>query len=115
MRKIFLTLTYMVGLFLTQQLSAFADGSVTYKLTIKDGVFTPPSIIVPTHKRIRIEVKNIGTSPAEFENLSLIVEKTLGADVGSVAVIPPLRPGQYKFIDEFHPNMAGFLITAKDQ
>lgn len=92
---------------------ALASVPIIYNVEIKDGVFTPSSISVPTKQRIKIKIKNTGKSPAEFENLSLIVEKTLGAGVESAAIIPPLRPGTYKFIDEFHINMAGFTITAK--
>ncbi|MDN5249312.1 cupredoxin domain-containing protein [Bartonella sp. TP] len=92
---------------------AMANKPAVYNLEIKDGVFTPPFISVPAHQRIKIIIKNTGTSPAEFENLSLIVEKTLGSGVQSFAIIPPLRPGTYKFIDEFHSNMNGFKINAK--
>lgn len=103
----------LAALLLLKPYDAVANLPLTYNVTIKDGVFTPSFINVANGHRIRIKIKNIGKSPAEFENLSLIVEKTLGSDVESVAVIPPLRPGNYKFIDEFHMNMPGFTIIAK--
>lgn len=99
--------------FLFEPYYALASAPIEYNIEIKDGVFTPSSILVPTKKKIKIKIKNTGNSPAEFENLSLIVEKTLGAGVESAAIIPPLRTGTYKFIDEFHMNMPGFTIIAK--
>lgn len=103
----------LVNLLLFTSYYAHASAPIVYNVTIKDGVFTPSFINVPTKKKIKIRIKNIGTSPAEFENLSLIVEKTLGSGVESSAIIPPLRPGTYKFIDEFHIDMSGFTIRAK--
>lgn len=84
-----------------------------YNIEVKDGVFMPSFINISAHQRIKIIIKNSGRSPAEFENLSLIVEKTLGADVQSFAIIPPLRPGIYKFVDEFHMDLNGFTINVK--
>ncbi|MHC5307831.1 cupredoxin domain-containing protein [Bartonella sp. LJL80] len=84
-----------------------------YDVTIKDGVFDPPSIEVAAGQRFKISVKNIGTGPAEFENLSLRVEKVMGPGVQSFVVIHPLKTGTYHFIDEFHMDMAGFEIVVK--
>lgn len=85
-----------------------------YEISIKDGVFTPSSIEVPSQQRFKIVVKNEGTSPAEFENLSLRVEKVLAPNINSFVVIHPLKPGKYHFIDEFHMDMAGFDIIVKE-
>jgi len=57
---------------------ANADSLSLYNVTIKDGVFDPQSIEVPEGQRFKISVKNIGSGPAEFENLSMRVEKVLG-------------------------------------
>ncbi|UYZ85387.1 cupredoxin domain-containing protein [Entomomonas sp. E2T0] len=98
-------------LFIT--VSAIAAPLPTYEITIKDGVFSPSSIEVPAKQRFKIIVKNIGSGPAEFENLSMRVEKVLAAGVSSFVVIHPLKPGSYHFIDEFHMDMAGFTINVK--
>ena len=81
-----------------------------FKVTIKDGVFTPSFITVKPQQRFRINVKNIGLGPAEFENLSLRVEKVLGPDVESFVIVPPLKPGKYHFIDEFHTEKSPLEI-----
>lgn len=101
-------------LFVLMSWGAQAAPLTNYNISIKDGVFEPAFIEVPTNQRFKITVKNIGTGPAEFENLSLRVEKVLGAGVESFVVIHPLKAGSYHFMDEFHIDMAGFEIIAKD-
>lgn len=85
----------------------------TFEITLNNGVFTPAFIEVPAKQRIKIKIHNIGTAPAEFENLSLRVEKVLAPDVKSFVIVPPLKPGTYDFIDEFHLNGPGFKIIVK--
>ncbi|MFD1261092.1 cupredoxin domain-containing protein [Entomomonas asaccharolytica] len=104
-------LTLIALLFIT--VTAIAAPLPTYEITIKDGVFSPSSIEVPAKQRFKIIIKNIGSGPAEFENLSMRVEKVLAAGVSSFVVIHPLKPGSYHFIDEFHLDMAGFTINVK--
>ena len=103
----------LVLLFCLFPLFAGADEMSVYNVTIKDGVFEPQSIDVPAGQRFKISVKNIGSGPAEFENLSMRVEKVLGAGVESFVVIHPLKAGSYHFVDEFHMDMAGFDINVK--
>lgn len=107
-RKFF---TFISLLFIT--CTTFAAPLPSYEISIKDGVFSPSSIEVPAKQRFKIIVKNEGSGPAEFENLSLRVEKVLAAGISSFVVIHPLKPGQYQFIDEFHMDMAGFTIIVK--
>ncbi|MDI2112842.1 cupredoxin domain-containing protein [Commensalibacter nepenthis] len=100
-------------LFLFIPIPVFATPLANYDITIKDGVFSPQSIEVPSDQRFKITIKNIGQGPAEFENLSLRVEKVLAAGVTSFVVIHPLKPNTYHFIDEFHMDMQGFNIISK--
>lgn len=106
-------ITLLIALLITTTVQAAPLTS--YEVSIKDGVFNPASIEVPAKQRFKIIVKNEGTGPAEFENLSLRVEKVLAAGVSSFVVIHPLKPGTYHFIDEFHMDMAGFNIIVKEQ
>lgn len=93
-------------LFCRQALAALP----VYNITIADGVYSPAALEVPAGQRFKIIIKNTGRGPAEFENLSLRVEKVLAPEVESFVVIQPLKPGSYHFIDEFHLDMAGFNI-----
>ncbi|WP_083444616.1 cupredoxin domain-containing protein [Herbaspirillum rhizosphaerae] len=93
--------------------SVFAADILTFKLEMQDGKFIPARIEVPAGQRIKIEIHNIGKSAAEFESVELRKEKVLAPGAQSFVVIAPLRPGEYKFFDDFHLNMPQGVIVAK--
>ncbi len=92
---------------------ALAADLLTFKLEMQDGKFIPARIEVPTGQRIKIEIHNIGKSAAEFESIELRKEKVLAPGAQSFVVLAPLRPGEYKFFDDFHLNMPQGVIVAK--
>ncbi|MBZ8142647.1 iron transporter [Rubrivivax gelatinosus] len=93
--------------------TAFCQNLATYPVVIKNGRIEPARLEVPAGVKIKLTIKNEGPGPAEFENLDLRVEKVLGPGGNSFVVIHPLRPGTYKFFDEFHPQNSEMLIIAK--
>jgi len=93
--------------------SAMAAEVVT--LTIKDHRFTPNEVGVPAGERFRIEVENQDITPAEFESSDLRVEKIV-VPGGRIAVMAgPLKPGTYKFFDDYHPDTATGTISAVER
>jgi plastocyanin len=88
-----------------------AQDVVTVSLVAKDGKFEPATIEVPAGKRIKIEVSNEGKSPIEFESKALKFEKVLAPGAKSSVVVNPLKPGEYGFIDEFHPEAKGRIVA----
>ena len=86
---------------------------VVYTLVAKDGRFTPSDLTVPAGKRIKIEISNEGATPIEFESRPLKQEKVLAPGAKSSVVINPLKPGEYPFFDEFHPETSKGKIIAK--
>lgn len=91
---------------------ALAD-EPTFKIDIKDGVITPLELEVPANTRIRLEVSNSGTSPAEFESVQLKKEKVIAGGNSAVMVIRNLDPGTYDFFDDFHIDLPHAKIIAK--
>ncbi len=89
-----------------QQLPAF-------EIVMTDGVFSPERLEVPAGKRIKLVLKNQGRGPAEFENLGMRVEKVLAPGVTSFVVLHNLRPGEYRFVDEFRPAGGTLTLIAK--
>lgn len=85
----------------------------TFHVVAKDGRLLPNRLEVPAGKKIKLTLANEGRSPVEFENLDLRVEKVLGPGGVSFVVIHPLKPGSYRFIDEFHADTAQMLLIAK--
>ncbi len=100
----------LVCALLPNAVPARAAESVT--LTLKDHQFVPRELSVPAGERFRIEVENQDTTPAEFESNDLRVEKIV-VPGGKIAVMAgPLKPGIYKFFDDYHPDTATGTMTA---
>jgi len=93
--------------------SVSAAEAFTVQLEMKDGELIPSTLTVPANTRIRIEVHNSGSSPAEFESTQLRKEKVLAPGAQSVVVIARLRPGQYSFFDDFHLDHPRGLVIAE--
>jgi len=105
-------LSAAIGLFLTSTL-ALADELPTYKVLMKDGRIQPETVEVAANTRFRLEVKNEGPGAAEFESLELKKELVLAPGVTRTMVFFPLKPGTYKFFDDFHPETGQARIVAK--
>jgi hypothetical protein len=84
-------------------------------LTIKDHRFTPDQVTAPAGERFRIEVANQDTTPSEFESHELRVEKIVVAGGKISVVVGPLKPGTYKFFDDYHPDTVTGTLTAVEK
>ncbi|KAF3999015.1 cupredoxin domain-containing protein [Glaciimonas immobilis] len=90
---------------------SFGADLPTFKLEMKDGVLNPVRLEVPSGVKIKIEIKNTGTSAVEFESVQLRKEKVLAPGAQSFIVIAPLSPGEYKFFDDFHLSAKGIIVA----
>lgn len=93
--------------------AARADEMPTFQLLMKDGRLFPDTIEVPANTRFRLQMKNEGPGAAEFESLELRKELVLAPGVTRALVFAPMKPGSYKFFDEFHQETAQGRIVAK--
>jgi hypothetical protein len=93
--------------------SAHADDMPTIQLLMKDGRLFPETLEVPANTRFRLQIRNEGPGAAEFESLELRKETVLAPGVTRALVFHPMKPGTYKFFDEFHPETAQGKIVAK--
>ena len=91
---------------------ALADLPV-YTVVAKDGRLTPAILEVPAGQRFKIVIRNDGRDAIEFESLQLKKEKVLAPGAQSFVVIAPLKPGEYDYFDEFHPDTAKGRIVAR--
>lgn len=82
------------------------------KLVLKDHRFTPPQVTVPAGERVSIEVENQDNTPAEFESHDLRVEKIIVPHGRITVTVGPLKPGSYKFVDEYNEKTAVGTLTA---
>ena len=92
---------------------ALADNMPTFKVLMKDGRIFPNTVEVPANTRFRLEIRNEGPGAAEFESLELKKELVLAPGVTRNMVFFPMKPGSYKFFDDFHPETGQARIVAK--
>lgn len=84
-----------------------------FKLSARDGVFAPTVIEVPAGKRFRLEVSNEGKTAMEFESRELRQEKVVPPGRKATLTINALKPGEYKFVDEFHEQAGQGKVVAR--
>ncbi len=89
-----------------------ANAEEAYKLTLKDHKFTPTELMVPASERFLIEVENLDATPAEFESTDLKIEKIVAGDGKITVRARALKPGTYKFFDEYNPDTAAGTVVA---
>jgi heme/copper-type cytochrome/quinol oxidase subunit 2 len=90
-----------------------ASAEETYKLSLKDHKFTPNELTVPANERFLIEVENLDATPAEFESTDLKVEKFVVGGGKITVRARALKPGTYKFYDEYNPEATGTVVAVE--
>jgi hypothetical protein len=90
-----------------------AEDMPVFSIEFKDGVITPLRLEVPARRAFKMELRNTGNTPAEFESIELHREKVLAPQSTSFIVFRTLDPGEYKFFDDFHPNAPQAVLVAK--
>ena len=92
---------------------ACAEDMPEFAIEFKDGSIAPLRLDVPANRPFKIELRNTGNTPAEFESTELHLEKVLAAQSSSFLVIRRLAPGEHKFFDDFHPDAPQAVLLAK--
>lgn len=84
-----------------------------YTLTLKDHVFEPSRLDVPANQKITLLVKNLDSTPEEFESKSLRREKVIMGRKELAISVGPLKPGEYSFMGEYNAETAQGVLVAK--
>ena len=93
--------------------TAFAQDVPLFKLVARDGKFEPSVLEVPAGTRVRVEVTNENKKAIEFESKDLKQEKVIAPGASATFTLNPLKPGEYKFFDEFQQSTGQGRIVAK--
>jgi hypothetical protein len=93
--------------------SAQAEDDPVFTIEFHDGKVAPVRVEVPANRRFKIELRNSGVTPAEFESNELHKEKVLAPGTTSILVFRTLDPGEYTFFDDFHPDAPKAVLVAK--
>lgn len=92
-------------------LAASAQQAANVSISVKNHRFQPAEIHAPANVPIELRVKNLDSTPMEFESVSLRVEKVVTGNGEGVIRIRPLAPGSYSFFDDFNPQTKGVLVV----
>lgn len=109
MRKLMLAMV-VVGAVACSALAAAADVP-TFQLLLQDHKFVPASLKVPANTRFKVLVTNRNAMPSEFESTDFNREKIVLQNSTITVFIGPLKPGTYKFYDDFHQATTGTLVV----
>lgn len=82
-----------------------------YVIVLKDHQFSPKELSIPAGQKVKVTVKNMDSSPAEFESHDLNREKVISANSEAIIFIGPLNAGSYNYFDEFHPEAKGAIVV----
>ncbi len=106
------SLAIIIGFCVIHTPKAFALPEVVVE--IKDHLFYPQEVVVPAGQKVRLTFVNYDDSPEEIDSFSLNREKVIFANSKGSIFIGPLRPGEYPFFGEFHPNSAVGKVIVTD-
>ncbi len=92
--------------------NAYAEIPI-FEIEIKQHLFFPSEIIIPSGVKVKLLVYNRDRAPEEFESYELNREKIIMGDSKATIFIGPLPSGEYPFFGEFHPKTALGKIIAQ--
>jgi heme/copper-type cytochrome/quinol oxidase subunit 2 len=85
----------------------------SFELTLKEHKFTPSELTIPADKRVKLTIKNLDVTAAEFESHNFKAEKVIPAGGEVSLYIGPLKAGTYGFFDDFHEDETKGTLIAK--
>lgn len=90
---------------------AFAADPVPV-LSLHDNRFEPKLLTLPSGVRLKLVIRNLDGSPAEFESSDLSREVVVPGRGEVTIYVGPLNPGNYQFFNDFNREMQGTIIAA---
>lgn len=85
----------------------------TYEVAIKNHAFEPAQIKIMANQEALLLVKNLDSTPEEFESHDLKIEKVIAGNSEAKIKLPALEAGTYKFVGEFNEDSARGAIIAE--
>lgn len=80
-------------------------------ITMKDGRFDPPELVVPAETAVQLQVTNADQSAIEFESFELHRERVIQPGQTITVYLPALKAGRYPFFDDFHKTAEGAIVA----
>lgn len=83
----------------------------TFEVSVKDHQFQPSEFKAAAGAAIVFKVKNLSTSPVEFESEPLQFETVVKPNAEILVKVKPQKPGRYSFFDDLHQETKGILVV----
>lgn len=112
MRAPLLFAAVLTGMLTIAQSSYAADTGPV--LTLRNKQFEPKELTVPQGVKVKLVVRNMDTVAAEFESYDLSREVVVAAQGQATIYIGPLKPGRYRFFNDFDRDMQGWIVVKDD-
>lgn len=90
---------------------ALAADPVTFRLAISNGQFVPKELRLPEGAKVKLLIRNDDGLPAEFESYDLSREIVVPQHAQVTTYVGPLKPGRYRFFNDFNPAMQGEVLV----
>ena len=103
-------LKFWLSLFLFVSFAASAHAE-DYVLTLKNHKFSPQELSIPAGQKVKLLVKNLDATPAEFESSDLNREKVVAAGGEITVYVGPLDAGRYGYFNDFDRSATGIIIA----
>lgn len=104
----------LAGLLLLLTGSLATAAKPVFEIEIKNHLFQPSTLTIPSDQKIKLIVYNRDPTPEEFESYELNREKVIVGKRKAVIFIGPLTAGVYPFFGEFNPKTAQGKIVVKE-
>lgn len=91
--------------------TAQAEDTPTFKMVVDQNGFSPAQITIPVGQTVKLMVQNRSALPAEFESNDFSCEKVIPGKSTVPVYVGPLKPGTYRFYNDFSPGKTGKLIV----
>jgi len=92
--------------------SAFA-ADAAFTLSLKDHKFSPAELTIPANTKVKITLKNLDKTTAEFISDDFKGGKLVEGGKEASFFIGPLKPGHYEFHDEYHEAASKSRLIVK--
>jgi hypothetical protein len=84
-----------------------------YVLSLKDHQFSPRELTLPAGQKVKLRIRNLDPTPAEFESTDLNREKIIPGNSETIIFIGPVEAGTYHYFDDFRRDTTTGSIIVK--
>lgn len=111
MSRLWLALLVMFAGGIAVSAGARAESMPEFHLVLQNHTFAPATLKVPANVKFKVLVTNKNPMPSEFESSEFNREKIVLPGTTVTVYIGPLKPGKYRFFDDFHQQTKGLLVV----